>query len=68
MMSLDEFEQIERQLEAPVRALRDKVYGQQSTDHNWNGCKSGYQVGRRFGWLTMESNDWLKKHAEITLN
>lgn len=59
MMSLEEFEAIEKQLESPVRALRDKVYGVPSTDHNWNACKSR--------WLTKEATEWLKAHADIPL-
>ena len=38
--------------EAEVRALRDRVYGQPSTDKCWNAC------GKY--WMTPENIAWLK--------
>ena len=39
-------------IEADVRRLRDRVYGQISTDKNWEACKDA--------WLKPENIKWLK--------
>ena len=41
--------------EAEVRALRDQVFGHNSTDKNWDGCKEK--------WLTPEGIQWLQDHV-----
>jgi hypothetical protein len=42
--------------EAEVRALRDQVYGQISTDNNWNASKEK--------WMTPENIKWLQQRAK----
>ena len=37
--------------ESQVRALRDKVFGQQSTDKNWDGCKENWMRPSEIKWL-----------------
>ena len=37
--------------EAQVRALRDLVYGQRSTDKNWDGCKDKWMEPENIEWL-----------------
>lgn len=53
------FDALAPEVEQAPSALRDKVYGVQSTDHNWNACKAR--------WLTRESTAWLKAHADRPL-
>lgn len=40
-----------RLTEADVRALRDLVYGQSSTDRNWEACKEEWMRPENLAWL-----------------
>ncbi len=42
--------------ETEIRAMRDIVYGKESSDNNWEHCKNN--------WMTPESIDWLIEHSE----
>ena len=39
--------------EQEIRDLRDRVYGQRSTDKNWDGCKEN--------WMKPEATAWLRE-------
>ena len=41
--------------EEEIRALRNKVYDQTTTDKNWDCCKEY--------WLREDEVKWLKEHA-----
>lgn len=41
--------------EPDARALRDKVYGSNSTDANWEACKNG--------WMKMAAIKWMIEHS-----
>ena len=40
--------------EEEIRALRDKVYDQTTTDKNWDGCKDR--------WIQPDETKWLREH------
>jgi len=37
--------------EAEVRALRDRVFGEASTDNNWEACKHLWMRPDQIAWL-----------------
>lgn len=55
-MSLTLCEVFEREAKAEVRKLRDKVYGEPSTDLNWD-----YTVKN---WMRADSIAWLREKAK----
>lgn len=50
---------LKQMTEDQVRALRDKVYCQKSTNYNWEECKHR--------WLTEESVKWLQEKSNREL-
>lgn len=37
--------------EQEIRALRDRVFGQVSSDSNWEGCKDNWMKPAQVKWL-----------------
>ena len=37
--------------ESEVRAMRDRVFGQPSTDRNWENCKDNWMRPSEIRWL-----------------
>lgn len=37
--------------EEVIRSMRDRVYGQVSTDSNWDGCREHWMKPEKVAWL-----------------
>ncbi len=52
----------------PLRVMRDQVYGERSTDRNWNNCEEHWEAEEEKRWLVITFNELpkpLKNHSDL---